>query len=316
MHTFLPKITIITPSFNQGVYIEKTILSIVNQNYPNLEYIIIDGGSTDETLEIIKKHEKHITFWVSEKDNGQAEAINKGIKIATGDILNWINSDDLLEKDALWKIADAYTPDTHCYIGKTHLINNIDEKCGEIHQTNFSGLNRYDCLETGLNQPATFFSRSVIKKIGIINEQFHYSFDLDLWKRFLLNFEFPKVKKLDYYLAEFRIHETSKTNIEKNKSDSKFIRENTLAMNSYFSILPPKKFHAICKILNIESISGFSQPFLNKQIVEKLANELLYFHALSIKKDKGLLFALKYYTLLDIRYIYKKTLHKINSIKN
>ena len=108
MQAELPKISIITPSFNQADYLEETILSIINQNYPNLEYIIIDGGSTDNSVEIIKKHEKNIDYWVSEKDNGQSHAINKGFAKATGEILNWINSDDILAENALIKIAEAY----------------------------------------------------------------------------------------------------------------------------------------------------------------------------------------------------------------
>lgn len=89
-----PKITLVTPSFNQGEFIEETIRSVLLQNYPNLEYIIIDGGSTDDTVAIIKKYEKYISYWISEKDKGQSEAINKGLKIATGEIFNWLNSDD------------------------------------------------------------------------------------------------------------------------------------------------------------------------------------------------------------------------------
>src|SRR4051812_48252088 len=90
----LPKISIVTPTLNQGNFIEETILSVIGQNYPNLEYIILDGGSTDNTIEIIKKYEKHLAYWSSEPDKGQSDAINKGFKIATGDILGWINSDD------------------------------------------------------------------------------------------------------------------------------------------------------------------------------------------------------------------------------
>ena len=89
-----PKITIITPSYNQGQFIEETILSVINQGYPNLEYIIMDGGSTDNTVEVIKKYSDHINYWVSEKDKGQSNAINKGLHRATGDIINWLNSDD------------------------------------------------------------------------------------------------------------------------------------------------------------------------------------------------------------------------------
>ncbi|MEI9912662.1 MAG: glycosyltransferase family 2 protein [Bacteroidota bacterium] len=104
----LPGITIITPSFNQGRFIEETILSVIEQGYPNLEYIIMDGGSKDETVEVIKKYNSRISYWVSEKDNGQSDAINKGLHKATGDIINWINSDDQLVPGSLWIIAQHF----------------------------------------------------------------------------------------------------------------------------------------------------------------------------------------------------------------
>ena len=99
MNKTYPKISVITPSYNQGIYIEETIQSVLNQNYPNLEYIIIDGGSNDSTVEVIKKYESKIDFWVSEKDKGQADAINRGFAKATGDILCWLNSDDYFFPD-------------------------------------------------------------------------------------------------------------------------------------------------------------------------------------------------------------------------
>src|SRR5215203_4153623 len=91
----LPKITIVTPSFNQSDYLEETIVSVLSQNYPNLEYILIDGGSTDQSLDIIQKYKSSFTYWVSEKDSGQSEALNKGLRRATSEILTWLNSDDV-----------------------------------------------------------------------------------------------------------------------------------------------------------------------------------------------------------------------------
>ena len=111
-----PKISIITPSYNQGIFIEETILSVLDQNYPNLEYIIMDGGSTDNTVDIIKKYEDRITYWISEKDNGQSDAINKGFHKSTGDILHWLNSDDVLVPRALNMLVEylSNNPDIIC----------------------------------------------------------------------------------------------------------------------------------------------------------------------------------------------------------
>src|SRR5262249_529742 len=106
--TELPSITIVTPSYNQVAYIEETIESVLSQGYPRLEYIIIDGGSTDGSVEIIRKYEKHLAYWVSEKDKGQSDAINKGFRRATGEIFNWLCSDDTLEPGALVRVGEAF----------------------------------------------------------------------------------------------------------------------------------------------------------------------------------------------------------------
>ncbi|RYE40071.1 MAG: glycosyltransferase, partial [Sphingobacteriales bacterium] len=115
----VPKISVITPSFNQGEYLEDTILSVIGQNYPNLEYIIIDGGSADNSVSIIKKYETHLSYWISEKDKGQSHAINKGFGLATGDILCWLNSDDLLLPSTLSYIASLadVLPDEYIVFG-------------------------------------------------------------------------------------------------------------------------------------------------------------------------------------------------------
>ncbi|RRN77725.1 glycosyltransferase [Pseudoxanthomonas sp. SGD-10] len=203
-----PKISIVTPSYNQGQYIEETILSILNQNYPNLEYIIIDGGSTDNTVEIIKKYEDRLTYWVSEKDNGQADAINKGLEKCTGEIFNWINSDDYLERSALY------------YIRK-HWENSIDLLAGNV--VNFLGTKRtvfrqrninYEDMLLGIgnayfHQPGVWFNLTMLRNYLPININYHCCFDGELFLRLLTTKK--AVKYLDQNLVYFRLHLESKT---------------------------------------------------------------------------------------------------------
>lgn len=205
-----PKISVITPSYNQGIFIEETILSILNQNYANLEYIIIDGGSTDNTVDIIKKYESHIAFWVSEKDSGQSEAINKGFKKATGDIICWINSDDILLPNALTKVADSFKANIHLELLNGHLLI-IDQNSHII--TNYlilKPLNWY--ARRGIYyvaQQSMFWKRSLLERIGYINEEFHAMMDREFLIRvFKNNCNVGHTKQI---LGAIRKHETTKT---------------------------------------------------------------------------------------------------------
>ena len=204
-----PKISIVTPSFNQGQFIEATILSVLEQNYPNLEYIIIDGGSSDNTIDVIKKYEHHLTFWVSEKDKGQANAINKGLVHCTGQIFNWINSDDYLEPGALHKIASAFSDvKVNMVAGKVRTFSRVDQEI--ITNQNLSAIGLMTWAPgVKFVQPGVWMRRELIEPCGGIDEQFHYAFDWDLYIRYL--YHFPQVKELDELLVHFRQHENSKT---------------------------------------------------------------------------------------------------------
>lgn len=184
----IPKISIITPSYNQGMFIEKTIDSVLSQNYLNLEYMIIDGGSKDDTVPIIKKYEKYLTYWVSEKDNGQTHAINKGFRRAKGVLVNWINSDDMLARDALKNLAAAYTrhPDADVFFGDYQAV---DEKGDLIYSRKSSPYLPFS-LYWGRqlsSQPAVFFKRNLLLSHGYLNENNQFCMDTEFWIRIAHN---------------------------------------------------------------------------------------------------------------------------------
>jgi glycosyltransferase involved in cell wall biosynthesis len=201
------KVTIITPTYNQAEYIEQTILSVLNQNYKNIEYIIIDGGSNDGTIDIIKKYEDQLSYWISEKDNGQSHAINKGLKLATGDIVNWLNSDDWLEPNAINKIVN--------YFEKNEEIDIVFGNCNIVYPENDVSLytavpfNPIDfSSRISVHQPSTFWRMELMNKIGSVDESLHYCMDYDLWAKMLFT---NKSGMLNEVLANFRRYPESKT---------------------------------------------------------------------------------------------------------
>ncbi|MFN8207208.1 MAG: glycosyltransferase family 2 protein [Bacteroidales bacterium] len=208
-----PRITIITPSFNQGKYIEKTIRSIVDQNYPNLEYFIIDGGSTDNTIDIIKKYESQIKYWVSEPDNGQAHAINKGLAKATGDVFNWINSDDYMEPGSLFHIAEAFVkkPGIKVVCGYTHCFYDETGKTSHTYRMGIKRSVAQTVLNVEMNQPGTFYDLRTIQELGGINESLRYVFDSELWFRYLCKFGMNDICLSNLLICHFRLHAQSKT---------------------------------------------------------------------------------------------------------
>ncbi|NJD38926.1 MAG: glycosyltransferase [Geobacter sp.] len=182
----LPRITLMTPSLNQGKYIEKTIISVLEQNYPNLEYFIVDGGSTDETVSIIKRYADRITWWVSEKDEGQADAINKGLARATGVMFNWLNSDDYLEPGALFKVAETYqrNPSASAWVGAGIRLH----ENGFLHYISYpNGLFREHIINNSngrcFYQPACFMNTAHLKQLGGLRKELHFALDYELYIR-------------------------------------------------------------------------------------------------------------------------------------
>ena len=198
---YWPKISVITPSYNQGKYLEKTIRSVLLQNYPNLEYIIIDGGSTDESDDIIKQYKNQVSFTVSEKDNGQSHAINKGFSLASGDIYCWLNSDDYFLPDTLFKVAKTFihTKAKFVYGNGYNLINDVLQPC-------ITGISFDRYLRIPLfNQPACFWLSSIHQPVW---EDLHCSMDYELWVRIVKG---NKTKYLNEFLAVALVHNEAKT---------------------------------------------------------------------------------------------------------
>src|SRR3989304_9665212 len=203
-----PLVSIITPSYNQGGFIEETIKSVLSQDYPEIEYIVIDGGSTDNTVEILKKYEGRIK-WVSEKDRGQSDAINKGFGMARGEIFAWLNSDDIYMKGAVGK-AVAFLdnhPDVKLIYGDALFCDENGKIVGEYHSPdtfNYKKLAFYNSI----CQPSTFFKREAFFDAGGIDLNLHHLMDHDLWMKMAKNNEVAHIPEI---LSIYRLHSESKT---------------------------------------------------------------------------------------------------------
>jgi len=176
-------VSIITPSLNQARYLEATILSVLEQDYPGIEYIVIDGASTDGSVDIIKKYQDRLVYWVTEKDSGQAEAVNKGFMHATGEIVAWINSDDYYFSGAVASAVKAFEshPEAGMIYGDTVAV---DEKGEFIHFPKYAQWNLEDLLMFNIiGQPAVFMRRDILLKTGYLDPSFHYLLDHQLWVR-------------------------------------------------------------------------------------------------------------------------------------
>ena len=207
-----PRISVITPVKNQDHFLEECIKSVLEQDYPEVEYLIVDGASTDQTVEIIRKYQDHLSYWSSEADGGQAEAINKGLRLTTGNLVAWLNADDYYLPGALSKVAEAYAqqPEASFYFGDGLRVDNK----GQTKQRHFHGgelVFEAQALILGLNyilQPATFIQRKYLKEINFVDPTLHYGFDTDLWIRLSKTTSPSPIPAL---LAASREHEFTKT---------------------------------------------------------------------------------------------------------
>lgn len=248
----MKKISVITPSYNQAQYLEETILSVLNQNYSNLEYIIIDGGSTDGSVDIIKKYEHRLTYWVSEKDNGQADAINKGFEKATGDILCWLNSDDYYLEKTFEIISNKIDAAKAQLIFDNVIRYSENENLFVTSEIQKNYRNQKLSIVDYIVQPSTFWTRKAWEQTGGLNTEFNYVFD---WEWFLR----AEKEGVDFIfennpLSVYRIHDLHKSgtggdkreqeiatilehfNNKKHAEAYSFMRRNTFTLSALFKI--------------------------------------------------------------------------------
>jgi glycosyltransferase involved in cell wall biosynthesis len=201
-----PRLSVVTPSYNQGRFLEMTIRSVLLQGYPNLEYIVIDGGSSDESVAVIRKYEKFLSFWVSEKDNGQTDAVNKGLLKSSGEYLGWINSDDIYLKDAFQRIINLFLRSSEIVLahGNHVLIDKDDRVIGSSSLPAFNP----PIVSVPVFSETAFWTRSAMDVIGLLNPQFNFSMDLEFFTRLAL---YGPVLKTNNFLGCLRCHAESKT---------------------------------------------------------------------------------------------------------
>ncbi|MFC4599693.1 glycosyltransferase family 2 protein [Cohnella hongkongensis] len=228
-----PLVTIVTPSYNQGEFIEATIRSVLDQNYPNLQYLVIDGGSKDQTIDILRKYEDRLS-WISEKDKGQSDAINKGFKMAKGEIVAWLNSDDTYEPGAIQAAVDYFVkhPEAALVYGEGDIIDRIGNKVKRFEATQefdlWTLIHKWDYIM----QPATFFKRKALEGVGYLNESLHWCMDWELWIKLASNYE---VGYINQVIANSREYEDTKTST----GGWKRLKEIKLLMRKYGNMRYP-----------------------------------------------------------------------------
>lgn len=267
----LPRITVITPSFNQAAFLEETIRSVLLQGYPNLEYIVIDGGSTDGSVEILRKYAEHLTYWISEPDGGQCQAINKGLARSTGDWMTWLNSDDVYLPGALWTVARtiAAHPESQWVIGPVvftdvHLKNLglFPPRCQTTDWLDFVCTKRRH--GTSIPQSGSFWSRKAWVMAGPLDESLHYAMDHEYWGR--LAFHGFRPHCLDTPLALFRQHGEAKTA----QGEAFFLAEEMRVVERWMErTLPLSEFR---------QLRHYRQTFALRMLWQRIMRVVLKFH--------------------------------------
>ncbi|MGP8215150.1 MAG: glycosyltransferase family 2 protein [Bacteroidia bacterium] len=314
------KISIITPSYNQGRFLEQNILSVVSQNYPNVEHIIIDGGSTDNTRQILEQYKDKLAFSISEPDKGQSDAVNKGFAKATGEIIGWLNSDDYYAPGALHAVSKAFTdPSVNVVCGYSILFDDKgrNEKAAPTVSTG-RGL-EFHLRFPDINQPPTFFRRNIMAEIMPLNTSLRFVMDREMWMKYIQLYSVKNAKTIDDILVYFRYHSTSNSQTKVGEFDDEYA---TILhwLATYYKLTEVTELLASKYKLNLK----YSYSFNKYPDKETTMNMVRYFF---LKKD-GLVFneaqfeyAKKGYKVLDIKHYHplpgeKKAMARMESIVN
>lgn len=233
-------VSIVTPSYNQAPYLEETIRSVLAQDYPQIEYGIVDGGSTDGTLELIKKYEGQLAWWVSEKDKGQTDAINKGFARAQGDVLAWLNSDDTYQPGAVAAAVEYLQkhPEVGMVYGDCNFINEAGRVIGKFNSAQTS----YRLLRQGyahIPQQTMFFRTELWRQVGPLDPSFYFAMDYDLWTRLAARTE---IKYVPQTWANFRLHTSGKTLVADDRCWPEMLRVHYRDGGSFFSVIVAKYY--------------------------------------------------------------------------
>ncbi len=236
----MTRVTIVTPSFNQAPYLEATIQSVLIQDYPEIEYFIMDGGSTDGSLEIIKKYADKLAGWVSEPDKGQTDAINKGFTRATGDVLAWLNSDDTYEPGAVTQAVEllAQHPQISMIYGDCNYIDEAGRVIGRFPAAKTD----YRRLREGyvhIPQQASFFRADLVRRVGQLDPTFYFAMDYDLWVRLA---KIAPPLYVPHLWANFRLHRDAKTITADDRCWPEMLRVHYREGGSFFSVIVAKNY--------------------------------------------------------------------------
>jgi Glycosyltransferases involved in cell wall biogenesis len=280
------KITIVTPSYNQGIFLQRTLDSVFNQNIENLEYLVFDGGSKDETVNILERYKGKLSF-VSEKDGGQSDAVNKGLLAAKGDIIGWLNSDDVYFPGAIASVIRVFEkhPDVDVVYGNADHIDVNDQYMEDYYteQWNYERLKDI-CF---LCQPAVFFRKSVVERYGVLNKELRYCMDYEYWLR--IGKEKP-FYYLDQKLAGSRLYMDNKT-----LGSRRAVHEEIIEMlKEKFGTPPEKWIYNLAHVIVEEEGYTRTDPLKNYEFVSRLSKVafnlfLKYNRTIKFKQLKSLI---------------------------